>query len=325
MSVEVTTSACYSPFETIRTPEGMIDHSFGPYSETREHLDPWLPKLLGVLNIPSGRILELGCGRGQSAETILPFVGSDSEFILSDSDLESCIDCGWKFRDQDNVYVDHADALSELACHKDDSVSQVWYLNGIHLDEQRAQVINTSYKKLKPGGLLIANSSFTTESEPASEIRFYRRWIGHAMRKLKARDLHLHDLVKQHNTMQRLSKRDYDELFKEVGFNLLDLEPFSLSMEDEGSQLKTTINGLFRIAQYTAWIQGSMPVYDEVEPIPPEILIGRLDTVTLVQQEALLEVYPEFIGARVTPRNNAIWVARKPIRDEVIRTEPFKK
>src|SRR3989344_3239693 len=188
MSVEVTTSACYSPFETIRTPEGMIDHSFGPYSETREHLDPWLPKLLGVLNIPSGRILDLG----------------------------SCIDCGWKFRDQDNVYVDHADALSELACHKDDSVSQVWYLNGIHLDEQRAQVINTSYKKLKPGGLLIANSSFTTESEPASEIRFYRRWIGHAMRKLKARDLHLHDLVKQHNTMQRLSKRDYDELFKEV-------------------------------------------------------------------------------------------------------------
>ena len=325
MSVEVKTSACYSPFETIKTPDGKIDHSFGPYSETREHLDPWLPKLLGVLNIPSGTILELGSGRGQSAETILPYVGLDSTFTLSDPDIESLIECGRRFRGQSNVCLHHGDALDELVFYKDNSVSQIWYLNGIHLDPQKDRVVKTAYKKLKPGGMFIVNSSFTTESEPGSEKRFYRRWSGHAMRKLKNRDPGFHEIVKNNPRMQFLDKEEYDRLFAGAGFNLLDLSPLGLSMDDEASKLQTTIKGLFYIAQYNSWIQGSMPVVAEGEEVTADELQRSLDQVTLVQQEALLEVYPQVIGPRVTPRNNAIWVARKPISDEVILAEPFKE
>jgi len=117
--------------------------------------------------------------------------------------------------------------------------------------------------------------------------------------------------------MHRAPKADYDALFTTKGFSLADLAPYGLAFEQPGSQLRNSFIGLFKIAQYSVWIYGTMPFVIEGEEVSDEEIERRLDILTRAQQEALLEVYPQIIGPRISPRNNAIWVAEKPQNQEM--------
>lgn len=317
MTTEQKTALSYSPFETIRTPDGKVDHSFGPYSETREHLDPWLPKLLGELGVSDGLNVELGSGRGHSAEFILPYVGISGKLIMSEPDDEGYRVCVERYGNVSGVQVSKKTALEALADLEDGSVNRVYYLNAIHLDEDREKVIELAFHKLKPGGLLIVNSAFTGEAEPDSEEPMYRRWMQRALRKLAAQDRELFRSIAGSEHMRRLTKQEYDRIFCVKGFKLRDLSRYGLSFEQPDSQLKNSLVGLFRIAQYDVWIEGTMPVVRPDEVVSEHELERRLDLVTVSQQVALLEVYPEMIGRRISPRNNAIWVAEKPLNYKV--------
>ena len=328
MQIEAPASARYSPFETIKTPQGKIDHFFGPYSETREHLDDWFPKLLSNLGVAEGLTVELGSGHGQSAEYFLSYVAVYGQCILSEPDERGFARCLGKYRQDSRVEVKNKSALETLAELEDGSVERILYLNAIHLDEDKDKVVELAHKKLSPGGLFIANSSFIYEAVPSSEGRLYPRWMAKAYSVLERLSPELYLFLRENKDklkhMHRTPKADYDALFTTKGFSLLDLAQYGLAFEQPGSQLRNSFVGLFRIAQYSVWIYGTMPFVIEGEEVSDEEIERRLDILTRAQQEALLEVYPQVIGARISPRNNAIWVARKPIRDEVILVPPFK-
>lgn len=314
MVVEAKASVCFSPFETIRTPDGKTDHSFGPYSETREHLDGWFPKLLSELGVDDGLTVELGSGHGQSAEDFLPFVSISGKCILSEPDEKGFLRCQEKFAGNERLEVRQKTAKEMLRDVESGSVNRIYYLNAIHLDVDRKEVIDLAFRKLAPGGLLIVNTAFTEEAEPESEKSFYKKWMISALRKLKETDSELFEIAaakgESNKRMRRLSKAEYDTFFN--NFKLIDLSYFGLAFEQPDSQLQNSIRGLWLIAQYEMWINGTMQAKRENELVDPEEYQRRLDLVTSVQQEALLEVYPKMIGPKISPRNNAIWVAKKP-------------
>jgi len=233
----------------MNAPEADHDRfSFAPFSRHAffTQVNRWIVERV----VDPGRrlIVDLGCGPGAVTQLILERVGDqpDVRVIGIDPSPSAVQRAREAIRSKVAEFIEGtAEGLARLVSH----VDLVVFLNAIHLVPDKAQVLTTIRRTLKPGGVLAFNTSFYNGAYPEGTASFWRRWVVRAVQALRERGIEL----KKNGTAtarQFLTPDEYRELCVRAGFRAPKMEVVQAEMTREG---------LEDIGRFSLFIEGALP------------------------------------------------------------------
>ncbi len=144
------------------------------------------------------------------------------------------------------------------------------------------------YKTLRPGGVFAFNTGFFEGALPPETVRYYRRWMLKAMRRLK-QDYDLKPEKSKVESRRQLTADEYREILETEGFRIKCHEIVPGEVTEQG---------WIDLSRFSDFIEGALP------GVP-------LGTASDVLVDSLRETFNE-LEVRAWPRNWLTVVAARP-------------
>ncbi|MGD8867546.1 MAG: methyltransferase domain-containing protein [Gemmatimonadales bacterium] len=236
-------------------------------------------------------VVDVACGSGAITELILEKIrgARDAMVIGVDMSATAIRDAGEKVAGVRDAVVEFVQARAEeMSASIKRAVDAVVFCNGIHYIEDKQRLLTEVYKTLKPGGIFAFNTGFFEGALPPETVKYYRRWMLKALRKLKRE----YDLKPERSKVEsriQLTPEQYRELLEARGFELRAYEIYPGEVTEQG---------WIDLSRFSDFITGALP------GVP-------IDTASDVLVEALRETFEE-LELRTWPRNWLTVVAARP-------------
>ena len=211
-----------------------------------KEVNEWLVARAGIT--PGSDVVDLGCGPGAVTELILKWMGippqgrvfaidpSPSALVQAAQRVQSAIVC---------FIQGTAERLSQLV----PPVDTVIFCNAIHLVREKAQVLAGISKVLRPGGVLVFNTTFFDGAYSPGTHGFYKLWVLRAMRWLRQRGYSVARGVKA-TAMEWFSPEEYRRLLQATGFGETHLELHEKRLSCQAWE---------DISEFSLFIRGALP------------------------------------------------------------------
>lgn len=236
-------------------------------------------------------VVDVACGSGAITELILEKIrgARDAMVIGVDMSATAIREAGEKVAGVRDAVVEFVQARAEeMSASIKRAVDAVVFCNGIHYIEDKQRLLTEVYKTLKPGGIFAFNTGFFEGALPPETVKYYRRWMLKALRKLKRE----YDLKPEHSKVEsriQLTPEQYRELLEAKGFELRAYEIYPGEVTEQG---------WIDLSRFSDFITGALP------GVPIEMA-------SHVLVEALRETFAE-LEVKAWPRNWLTVVAARP-------------
>jgi ubiquinone/menaquinone biosynthesis C-methylase UbiE len=236
-------------------------------------------------------VVDVACGSGAITELILEKIRGTRHAVVIGVDMSATAlkEAAEKVADVRDAVVQFVQARAEdmSKCIKR-AVDAVVFCNGIHYIEDKRALLTEVYRVLRPGGVFAFNTGFFDGALPPETIKYYRRWMLKALRKLKRE----HNLKPAHSKVEsrkQLNAEQYRALLADQGFQIKSYEIYPGEVTEEG---------WVDLSRFSDFVAGALP------GIP-------LRTASDVLVESLRETFAE-LGMKSWPRNWLTVVAARP-------------
>ena len=236
-------------------------------------------------------VVDVACGSGAITALILERIrgARDAMVIGVDMSATAIREAGEKVAGVRDAVVDFVQARAEeMSQSIKRAVDAVVFCNGIHYIEDKPGLMTEVYKTLKPGGVFAFNTGFFDGALPPETVKYYRRWMMKALRKLKKE----YNLRPEHSKVEsrvQLTADEYIQLLEAKGFKVKSKEIYPG---------RVTEQGWIDLSRFSDFAIGALP------GIP-------LATASDVLVEALQETFAE-LEEKAWPRNWLTVVAARP-------------
>lgn len=248
--------------------------------------------LIERANLKQGwTVVDVACGSGAITELVLEKIrgARDAMVIGVDMSATALRETAEKVAGARDAVVEFVQARAEeLSKRIRRAVDAVVFCNGIHYIEDKAGMVREVYRTLKPGGIFAFNTAFYEGAMPPETLKYYRRWIMKALRKLRSEHNLKPDSSKVQSRIQ-LSPEEYRALLESQGFQLQSYEICPGQVTEQG---------WIDLSRFSDFVAGALP------GIP-------LQTASEVLVESLCETFEEF-ELKSWPRNWLTVVAARP-------------
>ncbi|KPK56261.1 MAG: hypothetical protein AMS21_12845 [Gemmatimonas sp. SG8_38_2] len=240
---------------------------------------------------PGWTVVDVACGSGAITALILERIrgARDAMVIGLDMSATAIREAGEKVAGVRDAVVDFVQARAEEMSESiKRAVDAVVFCNGIHYIEDKPGLMTEVYKTLKPGGVFAFNTGFFDGALPPETVKYYRRWMMKALRKLKKE----YNLRPEHSKVEsrmQLTADEYIELLRAEGFEIKSKEIYPG---------RVTEQGWIDLSRFSDFATGALP------GIP-------LATASDVLVESLKETFAE-LEEKAWPRNWLTVVAARP-------------
>ncbi len=209
-------------------------------------VNAWLVAHAGIR--PDNDVVDLGCGPGAVTELILQRMGIPprGRVFAIDPSAPALRMAAERIRSAVVQFIQGtAEHLGSLVQEADIVV----FANAIHLVPDKAHVISSVSRVLRPGGSFVFNTAFFDGTTPADTARFYKMWVLRAVRWLRERG---HDVARgvKPTAMRWLSPEDYRGLLRTCGFE----DPEMVLQEKQLS-----CQAWEDLSEFSMFIQGALP------------------------------------------------------------------
>jgi len=237
-------------------------------------------------------VVDVACGSGAVTALILEKIrgARDAMVIGVDMSAVALRDARQKVAGAYDAVVEFVQARAEeLSNTVRRAADAVIFCNGIHYIEDKVGLVKEVYRTLRPGGIFAFNTGFFEGAMPPETLKYYRRWMLKALRKLKTE----YNLRPDHTKVEarkQLSPEQYVELLECEGFEVRSQEIVRTAVTEQG---------YIDISRFSDFIAGALP------GIP-------INTASVVLVESLRETFAELEGITAWPRNWLSVVADRP-------------
>ncbi len=236
-------------------------------------------------------VVDVACGSGAITTLILEKINGAKEAMVIGVDMSATAlrEAAEKVAGAKNAVVEFVQTRAEeMSKSIKRAVDAVVFCNGIHYIEDKHGLLAEVYRTLKPGGVFAFNTGFFEGALPPETVKYYRRWMIKALRKLKRE----HNLKPERSKVEsriHLNAEEYQDLLKSEGFEIRSAEICTGKVTEEGWA---------DLSRFSDFIAGALP------GIP-------LKTASDVLVASLREVYDEY-ELDIWPRNWLTVVAARP-------------
>ena len=236
-------------------------------------------------------VIDVACGSGAVTELILEKIRGARNAMVIGLDMSATA-----LRDAREKVAGYCDAVVEFVQARAEEMSEtvkraadaVVFCNGIHYIHDKASLLAEVRRTLRPGGVFAFNTAFFDGALPPDTMRYYRRWMMKALRKLK-REYNLKPDRSKVESRKQLTADQYRELLEAEGFKVESQEIVSIAVSQEG---------WIDISRFSDFVAGALP------GIP-------VKTASEVLVESLRETFDE-LKVTVWERNWLTIVAARP-------------
>lgn len=236
-------------------------------------------------------VIDVACGSGAVTELILEKIRGARDAMVIGLDMSATA-----LRDAREKVAGYRDAVAEFVQAQAEEMSNavkraadaVVFCNGIHYIPDKAELVKEVYRTLRPGGVFAFNTAYFDGALPPDTVKYYRRWMLKALRKLKKE----HNLKPERSRVEprkQLTADEYRLLLEEEGFEVKSQELVPVGITKEGWT---------DISRFSDFIAGALP------GIP-------IKTASEVLVESLRETFEE-LGVPAWQRNWLTIVAARP-------------
>ncbi|HEX7456358.1 MAG TPA: class I SAM-dependent methyltransferase [Candidatus Nanoarchaeia archaeon] len=232
-----------------------VDRSFSLFSELRGYVEVNARLVAKVPGLRSADVVvDIGAGTGLITREAA-MIAQNAHILAIEPDrdqIRKATLCVGSCRER----VDFIQARAEhlLPGLPESFASVVFFCNAAHLlnDQEREECIQSIHRILRPGGYLVLNTAFATESEPSHTRRYYIRWMKKAatIRKMFGVEL---DKGERSQARNHVGREDYLGTLSKAGF---------VPVIDELSEVPVTREGWEAICHYWLFLKGAMPGVD---------------------------------------------------------------
>ncbi|UCC71466.1 MAG: methyltransferase domain-containing protein [Gemmatimonadota bacterium] len=236
-------------------------------------------------------VVDVACGSGAITELILEKIRGAREAMVIGVDLSATAlrEAAEKVAGARDAVVEFVQSRAEeMSASIKRAVDAVVFCNGIHYIEDKKALLEEVHRTLKPGGVFAFNTAFFEGALPPETLKYYRRWMMKALRKLKKQ----YNLRPEHSKVEsrkQLTADEYRALLQSKGFEIKIHEIYPGEV---------TKQGWIDLSRFSDFIAGALP------GIP-------IETASEVLVESLRETFDE-LELTVWPRNWLTVVAARP-------------
>jgi ubiquinone/menaquinone biosynthesis C-methylase UbiE len=248
--------------------------------------------LVNRANLERGMtVVDVACGSGAITELILERIRGACDAMVIGVDMSATA-----LREAADKVAGVRDAVVQFVQMRAEEMSKsirravdaVVFCNGIHYIEDKRGLLAEVYRTLRPGGVFAFNTGFFDGALPPETMKYYRRWMLKALRKLK-REYNLKPEHSKVESRKQLTGEQYRELLLAEGFEVKSYEIFPGEVTEQG---------WVDLSRFSDFVAGALP------GVP-------LKTASDVLVESLRETFAE-MGITSWPRNWLTVVAARP-------------
>jgi len=236
-------------------------------------------------------VVDVACGSGAVTELILEKIrgARDAMVIGLDMSTTALKDAQKKVAGARDAVVEFVNARAEeMSASIRRAADAVVFCNGIHYIEAKDRLVKEVYRTLRPGGVFAFNTGFFEGALPDETLKYYRKWMLKALRKLRA-EYDLKPDKSKVESRKQLTPEEYTELLLAEGFEVRTQEIVPTEITEQG---------WIDISRFSDFVAGALP------GVPV-----RIGSDVLV--EALQETFDE-LKVSAWPRNWLSVVAARP-------------
>ena len=211
-----------------------------------KEVNEWLVARAGIT--PGSDVVDLGCGPGAVTELILTWMGVPPQGRVFAIDPSPSA-LGQAAHRVQSAVVRFIQGTAERLSQLVPPVDTVIFCNAIHLVREKAQVLAGISKVLRPGGVLVFNTTFFDGAYPADTHRFYKLWVLRAVRWLRQRGYSVARGVKA-TAMEWLTPEEYRRLLRATGFGETHMELHEKRLSCQAWE---------DISEFSLFIRGALP------------------------------------------------------------------
>lgn len=197
-------------------------------------------------------VIDVACGSGAVTELILEKIRGAREAMVIGLDMSATA-----LKDASEKVAGVRDAVVEFVQARAEEMSRaarraadaVVFCNGIHYISDKKALLQEVHNTLKPGGIFAFNTAFFDGALPPETLKFYRRWMMKAIRRLKT-DYNLRPERSKVQSRNTLTADEYRELLEKEGFEVKTQEIVKTPITEEG---------WIDISRFSDFIGGALP------------------------------------------------------------------
>lgn len=217
-------------------------------------------------------VVDLGCEAGTTTQLIAENLPERGTVIGIDPSGPALRRAKTNLRRFDRLVVRFVEGnAEEVAGIVEEPVDAVFFLNAIHLVEDKDRVLREIFRILKPGGVFVFNTTFFLGAEPQETQQFYRACLFKAFRRLK-RTYNLAPQRERAAARVGLTAEEYRKALEDAGFVLSRLQTVNVDLP---------LKACLAMTRFEDFIRGTLP------GIPLEIGCAALEKSVVETFEAL--------------------------------------